>query len=911
MKLEISDQRSFSFFDKNIATKYCKEFDNLLWFKFAELFGTECIEGEKYICSKPFIYAINYSPYYFITKNQFKINKNKLLSNKKNKNTSKFDILKILGKKNKLLTLKPLSSTFFDKYELYKFLNIDFKNSDILILVNSTYSFVDIEVLSYLTKNNSFNIDINIYYFINYISSDYYNDYQSEKYNKFKKYINNLNIIYNSINKSIINQNKKYNIIYGRIKNPNNLTPNFEELNNINLKYFSFLVGIKNLKKGGKFIIDIGLINKKISCDIILIFSKFFNSYDFFIPEIKSNISMSGPSIIFNDFKDNITDIQYNNLIEIFNKFLEINPSSTNFNIFNKKIRNRYNIWKPIKFNNTDKFPMSLMNKPDTDKIYDVFREFNKNYYIKGITSINKLIKYVNNYGIDINKVPSNIRNIQLENSIMYAKKFHFNTIKINEVDYKQITFNLNEKIFSIYNYHEIKMNKKNTSFNLINAYQNYDYKLYDLITSIDQLNNIAIYHSSCNIFYPGYMEYKLIDYINKKMNLNINYKIYTNWIDLYEILKIFNIKYSKSLHLCTNYGESINVINYYESQQKKRRKSNKLHSSLNNKLNRKYDLFIGNCNNIKNLNTINFSYFMKGHKLYQIKFNYINKHNIITLYYEKGAFYFESKKMANILNYNRNKNFINRNSNEHQLNLHVNKNIDIMHSHIKILEKDEKAFLTRLFKYAKIPLDNITNILKAKDVFKNNSNKTFIEFNGGNYAENILEKINKVPIDKISKFSYKSVYINNGIQMLENLEKGGTGIIKMSLPLKYLSEFDLLFIIYKSFENITFYNPSNITNITEYYIICSNYKILPNKNNFKDLLKIKSVINNEYLKKYNTSFLDKLRYSFCELYNVYNNIIEQLSYLLNFQEEIIDNNESIQKIILDYNKKWITEFMP
>ena len=49
--------------------------------------------------------------------------------------------------------------------------------------------------------------------------------------------------------------------------------------------------------------------------------------------------------------------------------------------------------------------------------------------------------------------------------------------------------------------------------------------------------------------------------------------------------------------------------------------------------------------------------------------------------------------KKVSILNYNRDKNFINRNSNEHQLNLHVNKNIDIMHSHIKILKKMKKHF--------------------------------------------------------------------------------------------------------------------------------------------------------------------------------------------------------------------------
>ena len=60
---------------------------------------------------------------------------------------------------------------------------------------------------------------------------------------------------------------------------------------------------------------------------------------------------------------------------------------------------------------------------------------------------------------------------------------------------------------------------------------------------------------------------------------------------------------------------------------------------------------------------------------------------------------------------------------------------------------------------------------------------------------------------------------------MLNNLQKGGSGIIKMSLPFKFISELDLLYILYNSFSNISFYKPSNITNITEYYIICNDYK--------------------------------------------------------------------------------------
>ena len=63
----ISNERVFKFFDKNISTKYCKIFDDLLWYKFVEIIW-KMYRNKKYICPDPFIYAINYSPYYFILK---------------------------------------------------------------------------------------------------------------------------------------------------------------------------------------------------------------------------------------------------------------------------------------------------------------------------------------------------------------------------------------------------------------------------------------------------------------------------------------------------------------------------------------------------------------------------------------------------------------------------------------------------------------------------------------------------------------------------------------------------------------------------------------------------------------------------------------------------------------------------
>ena len=83
------------------------------------------------------------------------------------------------------------------------------------------------------------------------------------------------------------------------------------------------------------------------------------------------------------------------------------------------------------------------------------------------------------------------------------------------------------------------------------------------------------------------------------------------------------------------------------------------------------------------------------------------------------------------------------------------------------------------------------------------------------------------------------------------------------------------------------------------------------NINKYDNLLNIKSTINSKNIEKYDVSFLNKIKYILSLLYESYNNILDQLGYLLNFQEEIIENYESIQKIILNYNKKWISTFMP
>lgn len=72
---------------------------------------------------------------------------------------------------------------------------------------------------------------------------------------------------------------------------------------------------------------------------------------------------------------------------------LEINPTSNNFNITYRGLRERFNIWKVMRIDDTYKYPCSLLKNDVTDKKYEEFRKFNLNFYKKKIDKLNNLIE--------------------------------------------------------------------------------------------------------------------------------------------------------------------------------------------------------------------------------------------------------------------------------------------------------------------------------------------------------------------------------------------------------------------------------------------------------------------------------------------------------------------------------------
>ena len=179
------------------------------------------------------------------------------------------------------------------------------------------------------------------------------------------------------------------------------------------------------------------------------------------------------------------------------------------------------------------------------------------------------------------------------------------------------------------------------------------------------------------------------------------------------------------------------------------------------------------------------------------------------------------------------------------------------------------------------------------------------IKFRDGYYSENILEKV-KVDFSKNINLAYKKVYIDNAINMLKYLAKGGTGIIIWSLPLKYEIELELLEIFFNKFKKVSFYKPSNNTHLNEYFIVCEKY--VPIKFN-EELLENKSKITKKSLEKYK-KIIEKINNIYNNIYEVYKNVVNELILLNNFQDEILEKNDLIEKLIKEKNEEWVKTFI-
>ena len=359
------------------------------------------------------------------------------------KNEDKFEIFRILYKyllisSNEISYRTLIDKKTYDKYLITKYKPLHYKYYTLyetLIKFNIFYN---------INKNdNILNIGTNITP-IEIIKNNNY------KINKIKCIIFKPKIIYlKNESKSILNYIKNFKKIYDLdviffteqiekildidIKNINNYQLFFYSIYDIDNKFWIYdnfyniinlFIGIilclKYTKIGGDFIINLGNVAYKQNADVYLILKNYFEESNLYYPEISNLYKNTGVLGVFKNFKG-ISTLEYNNLLEILNKLIKLYPDNliTNFNIYDKDERERFNITKPINENTREKYITGFL-PDDTD--YSEIIKFNNSIYLDKFIFVEKVIElYKKSNDLDNIKVPTQE---QLTNAILYCKKY-------------------------------------------------------------------------------------------------------------------------------------------------------------------------------------------------------------------------------------------------------------------------------------------------------------------------------------------------------------------------------------------------------------------------------------------------------------------------------------------------------
>lgn len=529
LKLTFNKTKNIPYNTIDISTKKYNKLDNKLWYDYAPLFGDDCIKVKKFICAKPFIFASNFNTYYYIDGGNYAF---LTLKNKEKKNWYKNNI-------NSAINLNKFISS---KYSIS--------------LLKNPHKYFYYQMIELFTNNNFLfqeNDDIFIY-----------NEKEYDISNEIVKCLNHIKPINNFKIKSDVELkklNQMYNNIIICITNYYDISPEYLEYSNFPLFFKSLFNSINSLKIGGNIILRIQMITTKIMADLVLIFKDFFTDFSLNNLIINQKIKYSGVFLILKEFKG-ISKTNLNKLNKILEKIEENDPTFNNFNIFDKKIRSRYNIWKPITDLSVWKTPISLLNIKSTNKKYDIFRTFNDKFFSEKIDYLSKLIKYFPKYYNK--KISNSIREEQLTKSYWYAQNYNIEVIPYSFV--KRVNFTFFD--MSIFNDLFGKIDSINFKFLKNKILNNYDDQEISFKLLQKQYNEIDIFFD-----YYSYKEY---------YNIRKNFELYGNslrkiieheyklsnvsqaWMKMHEILTTFpdllpsNQKVVNTFHICELPGSFI-----------------------------------------------------------------------------------------------------------------------------------------------------------------------------------------------------------------------------------------------------------------------------------------------------------------------------------------------------------------
>ena len=475
--------------------------------------------------------------------------------------------------------------------------------------------------------NNYFKIIDNLY-FIQLIK--YYN-FNEFKYQTFTNKYKNINFISfpKYFNTSTLKPlKKKKDIFISKLSVSDwGLYQLFFECINTQFFYNILLFFINNLNKNGIIIYYIKSSFIKSTSDIIILFKKYFKNIYLFNDKL-INYKLNTVYVIFKGFKG-ITQDELNKLLKIFKRLYKNDPTSKNFNIKDKNIRNKtiinpddripecyidicdfYKITKPITKESVFKYPYQLLDLPLNSPEYDFIKKFNDNVILEKSICYYRLIYYLKKFYKKGKKKPKFVTENQFVNSYLYAIKYDLELIDLKKNKFFYKFYKNIEKLIvnNIYLYDKPTIYKfdDNIKFEMIiediNKYLQIRYKEFTVM--VKNIKELKWTQRNKKFYNDTYSNKHLIKLIKKKYK--IKSKITDYWVNMYEIIKkcklINSLKYYNYLYIGKdNEKENINVIETYIKNETKIYKYNIFNSKTIKKVNNKINLCI--IDDIKRIN--------------------------------------------------------------------------------------------------------------------------------------------------------------------------------------------------------------------------------------------------------------------------------------------------------------------
>jgi hypothetical protein len=493
-----------------------------------------------------------------------------------NNNYSAHTNMNIMKTKYKLFSIKDLfnfknesilqyhnyTPYFFQYYEIIKEFKLIKEDTRILEMSNKPVVF---EACYYYQKKkydkqSSYTLD----YFTNYVSKkDKKNDKDYLKlYNQYYK------IDINTITNMDINSKDRYDLIFANIYYidldiKGLILYQLTDYINYDLYIVQLYYALNRLELNGNIVFPVLQIRTKAMADLVLLIASYFEEYHLYMPECQNKYKWSSVWVIYKKLQTN----KFNKLKEAVD-YIYINNKDIVRKTFDQKLLDTISAKIDNSYIASNMYIVGLLPNKLNDPIYDKIIKFNEYIYFMKTNHLQYIYNYTQMSSERQEKTLKKQRRLQIITGLLYAKKWRFTTVDIDDKNNNTETLILTD-MFSLYKpiVFEFSYHKPNDTIDIPKDFnkQNSKIEMADYTIDTRNINEWNKIKHIVRYYRPFDNDKHLRTIIEKKFNQQ---NISQAWIKMYEMITHFNLINNNdnfnTFHMCEAPGNFISAINHY-----------------------------------------------------------------------------------------------------------------------------------------------------------------------------------------------------------------------------------------------------------------------------------------------------------------------------------------------------------